>query len=1126
MRREKIEAEVEFKPKGLAKLRAQWLDFGGDLVEPVALLAAGATKVEAAWAGVRGIFLTQVLGPLGMVAGVATGFLLTTKKLVGEWKELGMRSAAALERMTLQFRPLLGSMDLARKRVKELFSFTAETPFRLEETAAANKMLQALTRGALATTEGMTLVGDSAAVAGAGLQETARYVGRLYDGLLNGRPVGEAAMRMQELGLISGQTRNQIESMEAANVSGLEIWRVVEKELQRNKGAMKDLSQTLEGLESTAEDVKQQMEAGFSQGFMEGEKAGIQATTQAMERLTPVAEYFGEVFGGISNVFAKGRAQLLDMATSFPGFTNAVKLAAGGMLVFTASIVTATGAAIGRFIAGIVSATAASGQLAKSTGSVAAAEAAETAVSARLTVAKAQLAAAKAAVARGSMVEAAGATRVAAVETVAAMRTNALAASQMILRGAFRATAGAIRFVVVQLRAMLVAIVTNPWMLLATALVAVGAYLMNLSIVADRARKALEGYKKATDDLNRSLGQQMSAVQTVTDLRKLEAELIRELAQAYRDLETASAKGDDKAADAARQRVEEVEARKREARGISPFALQRGESEIELERFLRDRGVEARLSREDFEARGPEEKAKLAERRLFERTRRRDEASGDIMAEKQVLMDQAEVRRQNEDRDLAAARMRQKLSDKRADYEKFRQGRDMGAFENAGEMQARGAAMRAEISAMEKQIREMEVEGRGSEMEVALSSDSELARLRAQVALYDDLQAKKKAEVDAREKLAQADKDGRQGAEAALQAAQQELAIAEKLDERYGRIRTAAGKQGVQERIADIERKRKDDMDPVALERARQQAAEADYQVARAKLDSEEQVASLRLRGFEAEKAALDFEREKLELARERERIGRGEYDRSRELLDARRNDLRRRTVERGTALQLGFEESRLRRLSEEARRGGDGTRARALEREADDRLERRRRQELEAQARGLTSDPASQRNFVESRLREERSARAADRREERRERELDRRSARADVGRDEAELRAKGLRAGGRSDEARAVEEAAARRQDAVRRERLRRQYLEDGFGAGAAEQLAGRQVKVDQANRLLERFGRGGSAVVADSLARVAGGGGVAGRDRDQVLLEQIKRVLDSIEDNTAKDVDFELN
>src|SRR6187399_375662 len=64
---------------GLAKIRTEWPDFTGELLEPIVILAAGGTKAQAAWAGMKGIFMTKVLGPLGMVVGLSTSFLFLTR---------------------------------------------------------------------------------------------------------------------------------------------------------------------------------------------------------------------------------------------------------------------------------------------------------------------------------------------------------------------------------------------------------------------------------------------------------------------------------------------------------------------------------------------------------------------------------------------------------------------------------------------------------------------------------------------------------------------------------------------------------------------------------------------------------------------------------------------------------------------------------------------------------------------------------------------------------------------------------------------------------------------------------------------------------------------------------------
>src|ERR1035437_349869 len=141
---------------GLAKMKTEWLDFMGNLLQPIAILAAGGSKVSAAWYGVRDVFLTKILGPLGMVAGAATSFLLVTKKLVTEWKNLGMGGAKEIERITVQFKPLMGSMALAKKKAKDLFEFGKDTPFDFPDVANGGRMLETLTRGALSTSKGMT----------------------------------------------------------------------------------------------------------------------------------------------------------------------------------------------------------------------------------------------------------------------------------------------------------------------------------------------------------------------------------------------------------------------------------------------------------------------------------------------------------------------------------------------------------------------------------------------------------------------------------------------------------------------------------------------------------------------------------------------------------------------------------------------------------------------------------------------------------------------------------------------------------------------------------------------------------------------------------------------------------
>jgi hypothetical protein len=92
----KQKVDVEFQAKGLGRLKSDCALFAGNLLEPVAVLAAGGTKAQAIWSGFRNVFDTHVLGPVSLVSGAAVGFLVTTQKLISAWKDMGMASAAAI----------------------------------------------------------------------------------------------------------------------------------------------------------------------------------------------------------------------------------------------------------------------------------------------------------------------------------------------------------------------------------------------------------------------------------------------------------------------------------------------------------------------------------------------------------------------------------------------------------------------------------------------------------------------------------------------------------------------------------------------------------------------------------------------------------------------------------------------------------------------------------------------------------------------------------------------------------------------------------------------------------------------------------------------------------------------
>lgn len=252
---------------------------------------AGFTSgISGAMSKLRGLAsgFAKIAAPVGAIGGIA-GLTAGIGKAIGK--------AAELETLETAFQPLLGSAAAAEDRIAELADFAASTPFELPEIAAASKTLETLTRGALATGDGLTMVGDVAAATGRPFDEISTTIGRLYDGLDSGRPVGEALARLQELGVISGETRGQLEGMQAEGLKGAEVWAVAEQAMGKFSGGMKLQSGTWNGLLSTVKDNIGLAFAEFGTPIIDSLKPYLASAADTAGTLTEKAAEFGRKIG-------------------------------------------------------------------------------------------------------------------------------------------------------------------------------------------------------------------------------------------------------------------------------------------------------------------------------------------------------------------------------------------------------------------------------------------------------------------------------------------------------------------------------------------------------------------------------------------------------------------------------------------------------------------------------------------------------------------------------------------------------------------------------------------------------------------------------------------------------------
>jgi len=212
-----------------------------------------------------------------MAAGFISG---AAKRMWGAIQE-----SFKFETLTTQFSVLMGDMGKARDRMADLAEFAAKTPFKLDETVVASRQLHVFSNGALGAMGSLQMVGDAAAAVGGNMQEVSFWVGRAYSMIAGGKPFGEAAMRLQELGIITPEVRSKMEDLQAAGATNAEVWAVLEGRLNTFKGGMETLSKTGDGLTSTLADNWTAAVRTFGDAFQSTAKDGIKALSDQLDNL-------------------------------------------------------------------------------------------------------------------------------------------------------------------------------------------------------------------------------------------------------------------------------------------------------------------------------------------------------------------------------------------------------------------------------------------------------------------------------------------------------------------------------------------------------------------------------------------------------------------------------------------------------------------------------------------------------------------------------------------------------------------------------------------------------------------------------------------------------------------------
>src|SRR4051812_42166025 len=108
-----------------------------NLSGPAVQLASGAGLLTTAATTIKGAALDKLLGPTALFAGGLIGVLRTLKSIVDQSGilERGLKRIAGVQQVQGKFETLLKSAEKATQRIKELYKFTASSPFDFSDVA-------------------------------------------------------------------------------------------------------------------------------------------------------------------------------------------------------------------------------------------------------------------------------------------------------------------------------------------------------------------------------------------------------------------------------------------------------------------------------------------------------------------------------------------------------------------------------------------------------------------------------------------------------------------------------------------------------------------------------------------------------------------------------------------------------------------------------------------------------------------------------------------------------------------------------------------------------------------------------------------------------------------------------
>jgi hypothetical protein len=172
------------------------------------------------------------------------------EELVKVFKDAGTAGAelnSQLEIAQGKWTGFLHSAEAAHNQVRALLTLAEQRGFKFEEVDDASRKLEIFGGHALNTIDNLVMVENVSKETSRPVEQVGQAFGRLFDALQGGRPFAQVSRQLQLMGVLTIDTRQHLEDMQAQGKSSQEMWDYFTSTIQRYNGASERVAHTMSG---------------------------------------------------------------------------------------------------------------------------------------------------------------------------------------------------------------------------------------------------------------------------------------------------------------------------------------------------------------------------------------------------------------------------------------------------------------------------------------------------------------------------------------------------------------------------------------------------------------------------------------------------------------------------------------------------------------------------------------------------------------------------------------------------------------------------------------------------------------------------------------------------------------